>query len=645
MGTEGESQYLSRRGPAGWSTQNITPPFTVIKTQPYRPYGSLTFTPELSSGLTGSTATLTSETTPGYDNLYLAGFAERSSGASYQLLTNSAYVEPAQSPYSFRELPTVVGASTDLRRVVFYYGGPTYEWVDGKAYRVDIAPNGEPLQMEGAFAGAGNFWRSVSDNGLRVVMTSQSRPEQVYVRENPEQPQSPLNGEECAVSSDACTVEVSASQRTTPDPNGPQPALYRGASADGARVFFTSKAELTNDARTGPADNAANLYEYDLQRPEGERLKDLTVDEADADGAAVLGVVDISEDGSYVYFVAEGKLATGAVSGQPNLYLDHDGAITFIATLSSSDYNDWSGNGNGVEQPITSINSVRETPDGAHLAFLSTRRLTGYDNEQTATGECENKEIGRIGEGGQCREVYEYDANASSEPLTCVSCNRTGARPLGSSGFGDEYAAAAYRAYYIPRNFSEDGSRLFFESRDALAPQDSNGLQDVYEYENGHVHPISDVAGSYASFFLDASVNGNDVFIATADQLLPQDTDSRVDVYDAQVGGGFPVSVSPPACDNGDSCKPPVSPQPTIFGAPASATFSGSGNVAPIVSKPAVKPKPETRAEKLKKALKPCKKLKRKTKRLACERQANKKYGSVKKKAKRSSTHSKKGRK
>jgi hypothetical protein len=57
------------------------------------------------------------------------------------------------------------------------------------------------------------------------------------------------------------------------------------------------------------------------------------------------------------------------------------------------------------------------------------------------------------------------------------------------------------------------------------------------------------------------------------------------------------------------------------------------------------KPKPETRAQKLKKALKACKKLKKKTKRLACERQANQKYGPVKKKAKRSSTHSKKGRK
>jgi hypothetical protein len=40
--------------------------------------------------------------------------------------------------------------------------------------------------------------------------------------------------------------------------------------------------------------------------------------------------------------------------------------------------------------------------------------------------------------------------------------------------------------------------------------------------------------------------------------------------------------------------------------------------------------KPLTRAQKLKKALKACKKIKKKHKRLACEHTARKKYGPVK---------------
>jgi hypothetical protein len=133
-----------------------------------------------------------------------------------------------------------------------------------------------------------------------------------------------------------------------------------------------------------------------------------------------------------------------------------------------------------------------------------------------------------------------------------------------------------------PRSFSENGSRLFFETYDALVPHDSNGHHDVYEYEGGHVYPISDVAGGYDSFLLGVSLSGNDVFIATAAQLLAQDRDLRIDIYDARIDGGYPVTGVPPVCDNGDSCKPPPTAQPGVFGAPASATFSGAGNVAPI---------------------------------------------------------------
>jgi hypothetical protein len=68
-----------------------------------------------------------------------------------------------------------------------------------------------------------------------------------------------------------------------------------------------------------------------------------------------------------------------------------------------------------------------------------------------------------------------------------------------------------------------------------------------------------------------------------------------------------------------------------IFGAPASATFSGPGNLVPPA---AVKAKPPTRAQLLAKALKACKAKKDKQRRKGCERQARKRYG-AKKKAKK----------
>ena len=152
----------------------------------------------------------------------------------------------------------------------------------------------------------------------------------------------------------ACTVEVSASQRSVPDPDGPRHAFYRDASVDGSKVFFTSRAELTNGANTGKEDNAGNLYEYNL---ETGVLSDLTVGTGASDGAAVVGLVTAGEDGSYVYFVANGVLASGAREGNCrielgegpvvggrscNMYVEHDGVggwepPRFIATLAGSD--------------------------------------------------------------------------------------------------------------------------------------------------------------------------------------------------------------------------------------------------------------------------------------------------------------------
>jgi hypothetical protein len=62
-----------------------------------------------------------------------------------------------------------------------------------------------------------------------------------------------------------------------------------------------------------------------------------------------------------------------------------------------------------------------------------------------------------------------------------------------------------------------------------------------------------------------------------------------------------------------------------VFGAPASATFSGAGNPPPS---PVSKPKPPMRAELLAKALKSCRKQhpKSKKRRQACERTAHRRY-------------------
>jgi hypothetical protein len=82
------------------------------------------------------------------------------------------------------------------------------------------------------------------------------------------------------------------------------------------------------------------------------------------------------------------------------------------------------------------------------------------------------------------------------------------------------------------------------------------------------------------------------VFFRSNQALVPQDKqEGMVVIYDARVAGGFPAPASPPACTTADACRTPVLPQPSIYGAPASQTFSGVGNLAPSEAKPKAKPK------------------------------------------------------
>jgi hypothetical protein len=324
---------------------------------------------------------------------------------------------------------------------------------------------------------------------------------------------------------------------------------FMAASTDGSEVFFTDGdgAGLTSDTVSG---SGANLYRYDVAQG---ALTDLTGGNSNVN---VDGVVGASQDGSFVYFVANGALAgSGApatAAGQPNLYVNHQGTTTFIATLNSSDSADWGG---------TSGLSARVTPDGTHLAFDSVNNLTGYNNTDANTGSPDS-------------EVFLYEFGPGT--LVCASCNPTGAQPIGPSMIETQGPSSVY----LSRNLSDDGSRLFFDSKDSLLPAATNGKQNVYEWENGQVHLISTGTSTTDDAFIDASASGNDVFFRTRQQLVPADQDTNYDAYDARVGGGFPAAAPPPAPCLGDACKPAATPAPAV---PTVATISfvGPGNPTP----------------------------------------------------------------
>jgi hypothetical protein len=184
----------------------------------------------------------------------------------------------------------------------------------------------------------------------------------------------------------------------------------------------------------------------------------------------------------------------------------------------------------------------------------------------------------------------------------------------------------------IIQYLSDDGDRVFFDSFQALVPQDSNGLADVYEWERdgtgtctlpkGCVSLLSGGGSSDNSYLLATGSSGDDLFFVSRAQLTAQSNNGNRELYDARADGIVASAAS--AC-SGTGCQG-VPSAPPIFATPSSVTFNGVGNfVATRNTQVKRKAKPSSRAQKLAAALRACKK-KRGKPRDRCESRAKHRY-------------------
>ncbi len=484
------------------------------------------------------------------------------------------------------------GASADLSHVIFTETSPLaegaqygvenlYEWDEGALRLVSVLPDGTAVPGSLAAKAYPEAEGVVSSDGSHVLFTYGGA---LYDR---------IEGQR--------TVQIDEKQGGSGPSGG---GSLKAATSDGSKVFFLDESKLT--ARSTAAPGEPDLYECALGEGASKcELTDLTV-AAGSEHADVLSVTPLgSHDGSYVYFTAKGVLASntreftnsegktvveGAQAGQQNLYLWNGSKTAFIAIVNTNDYGQ-----NGIEQT---------SPDGEWLAFESTNSLTGYDNVEP------NNE--------HASELFLY--GAASGQLVCASCNPTGEHAVEGGGvapFGESRELHSGEASRIRRRLLTDAGQVFFQATEGLVPSDTNGRLDVYEYEDGGAHLISSGTSAYESSLEGASESGNDVFFRSDQALVPQDDqEGQIVIYDARVDGGFAEASSPPACTTADACRTPVAPQPSVFGAPASQTFSGVGNLTP--------PSPEVVKKVTKKTVK-CKQGLVKNKKGTCVKRPKKK--------------------
>jgi hypothetical protein len=691
----GYSQMMATRGEdGGWSNRDIAVPRTETNgVYPHILDEYFFFTPELTSSILDPLDE--TELAPGEteETIFIANGLRDGGTREYDPLVNAHNTPPGTH---YGRIPRTIsggrqmlygGASSNLEHVVIDSKQPLtaspagfteeglYEWTKstGELRPVSVLPSGEWATGSHLGHGGGGavpqVQGAISGNGEKVFWSASPSEGELYVTDFEDDTTTLINPVKAGENEDA---------------------VFQYATPDGSKVYFTSYQKLT-------ANSTANfeepeLYEYNTGTG---KTTDLTPDPEGTSANVRTEVLGISSDGEYVYFVAEGKLASGATAGDDNLYVEHAGATRWIATLSGEDDRDWTGTGG--ENADLLKRTARISPSGRYLTFMSDQSLTGYDNDDAVSGVPDE-------------EVYLYDAESGH--LVCASCDPSGARPHGvldqqeaGEGLGllvdrpgtwntgapgvDHWLAGSipgwtaweqHAAEYQSRYLTNEG-RLFFNSADGLVPQDTNGKEDVYEYEPEGVGPeaakcgpeslsgsevykregppgdeaagcvalISSGKSSQESAFLDASAKGpggeegEDVFFLSSAQLTGQEVESGGDIYDAHICSSqspcasTAVLASPP-CTNEESCRAAPAPQPAIFGSPASATFSGPGNITSTVT-PTVTTKKKTaaelKAEKLTKALKACRTKKNKQKRQACEKQARAKYGTSKPKAKK----------
>jgi len=568
------NQYLARRTGGGWTSDSISPPRTTPPVE-----ATVLLGPEF-HGLSAdlcmawvrhySVAPLAEGAIAEYPNLYRR---ENCGGSgSYQALTTSP---PSNRTATEFQGVRWHGSSQDGSHSIFTANGellpqaPSLPATDSLLYEhtpeglrfVCFLPNGNPSPLPcaagtGVGNGGGNessVHNAISADGRVIFWSAASGgPGQIYAR---------IEG--------AQTIKVSGAKAT-------DPAWYWTAADDGSKVIF--------EFASGPLQD--ELYEFNVETQTASLI-----------AKGVLGPMGASEDASRIYFASSEDLDGGgsASKGAHNLYLyeagEGGGTLTFVMALDDDDVGPADEEPGSIhELPVQ--RAARVSPDGLHALFVSAASPTptGYDNRDAVSSE-------------PAQEAYLYDA--AEDDLLCISCNPTGARPVAEDigpSSNPYWAVARIQGWealgHAPRILSDDGTRAYYESHEALAPRDTNGTWDVYQWEEagkggcsealdtfspaaqGCIDLISSGDSPAESVFLDADPSGENVFFGTQSSLVTADYGLN-DVYDARVGGGFPDPIEEIECE-GEACQSPPPPPPEVT--PSSRVFEGPQN-------PSAKPK------------------------------------------------------
>src|SRR5262249_5895444 len=294
---------------------------------------------------------------------------------------------------------------------------------------------------------------------------------------------------------------------------------YIGSTADGKTVYIRSSEQLTPDDH----DNSADLFVWHEESPNtltrvsvggfgNAGNEDECGESAGSGGGCSIEVTDfkayagigaagqggnlrsdeaIASNSGDIYFLSPERLVAGKGEvGEANLYLYRQGEVKYVTTMKGQPTCTYLETASGcASSPVA---RMEVTPDGSHMAFITNSNVTAYNSASHT-------------------EMYTYDPGTGR--VVCASCRPDGKPPVGET-LGSQNG----------RFITEDGRVFFSETADALVPRDTDEVEDVYEYSEGHPQLISSGIGQVvtgydgyntsfaASGFIGVSANGIDAY-------------------------------------------------------------------------------------------------------------------------------------
>jgi hypothetical protein len=328
---------------------------------------------------------------------------------------------------------------------IFVREGSSTSLVSGGS--ADLNPS-----FRGAFAGSGDVLRVVFETTEQLAASDTDAAQDVYV------------------STDGVISHVSAGG------NEDVAAVFAGASADGATVFFET-AEALGD---GDTDAFADVYSRN-----GATLTRVSTGAGGGNGSFDATFSGASATGDRVFFQTQEQLESDT-DGSTDVYERSGGATTRVST--------GAGGGNTAEDSFFAYASS----DGTVVVFGTRDQLNADDTDSFP-------------------DVYARSGGAT----TLVS----GTAASGNGAFQASFSHA-----------SDDGSRIFFGTGEQLTAADTDSQVDQYAMSAGTITLVSTgpQAGVPAAATLTGiSSDGQRAFFVTEESLTSDDADTTVsDIYE-----------------------------------------------------------------------------------------------------------------